>query len=232
MAACFLLPSQNLQKDFPNFYLLYLANLGCIGYRSATVMRKTFLIACFTLLLTGSFATAKHPHEYAPLTKVDLSIPEDFHFLYFPMGKALEFRTAKISDLRKAKGTKILLLSFFAPWCENCNYEAPFLNKLHKQFSKKGLKIVAINEYGHPTDTKKYLKKFKPPFPVLVESWNTDDPTRQGTLHYRLRKKLGDKRKWGTPFNVFLLKDSSTKYVVMGEMIEDEILQWLKSTLP
>lgn len=47
-------------------------------------------------------------------------------------------------------GVKLLVVEFFADWCEPCKKAAPKWNKLHKDYAKQGLRfvVVSVNEQG------------------------------------------------------------------------------------
>jgi len=131
------------------------------------------------------------------------------------------------------RGKPLVLVSTFADWCKHCNWEAPVLESLYQKYHARGFDILQISEYTHPVDVARFLERHHPPFPVVVGSTTTDDATREGTDHYKFRKEVGDKRKWGTPFNVFIVKgDLSRPLVVAGELMEDEIESFITRKLP
>ncbi|HLG19359.1 MAG TPA: TlpA disulfide reductase family protein [Bdellovibrionota bacterium] len=182
-------------------------------------------ISVLAALISGSAVSAPlDDHEYASVQKVATGLP-DAEFLA-PGGKT----TVKLSALRDQNN--LLLVSFFAPWCENSNNEASFLPLLNERYRKKGLKIVLVSEYGSPDEVRKFVDKYKLPFPLLMESWSKDSDVRQSTYHYRVRTKLGDTRKWGTPTNLLFVKPSNGTYAIFGEMIERELFTLLDSVPP
>jgi len=48
------------------------------------------------------------------------------------------------ADLRRAQRGRVLLVNFWATWCEPCREEFPALVRLHKQYRARGLSLVAI----------------------------------------------------------------------------------------
>ena len=53
----------------------------------------------------------------------------------------LNQRSLKLSSLRG----KVVLLDFWASWCEPCKKELPLLSKLAPRLKQKGIEIVAVN---------------------------------------------------------------------------------------
>jgi thiol-disulfide isomerase/thioredoxin len=45
-------------------------------------------------------------------------------------------------------GARVVLLSFFASWCEPCRRELPFLAKLDRRYRAAGLRVVSIDIDG------------------------------------------------------------------------------------
>ena len=128
-----------------------------------------------------------------------------------------------------AKGKKLTMVVYFAPWCGNWRHDAPMLEKLFEKYKGNGLNIIGVGEYGAIADIKSMLDTLKITFPAVYESENRDK--RQYTLHYSYRQSTGDKRNWGSPWYIFLTPsvmekkgDTLTKktFVINGEMIEAE----------
>ena len=62
---------------------------------------------------------------------------------------------------------KIVIVDFFASWCEPCKASFPVLEGLHKQYSQKGLVIVAVNVDKKKADMEEFLKKHPVTFTVV-----------------------------------------------------------------
>jgi thiol-disulfide isomerase/thioredoxin len=171
-------------------------------------------------------ATPEQPdREFAPLVSSPVPYPD---FVRKTVDGSTEIRLSEF-----VKGKPLVLVSTFAGWCKNCNWEAPVLARLYEKYHAKGFDILQVSEYTHPYDVAKFLERHHPPFPVVQGSTTTDDATREGTDHFRFRKSVGDKRKWGTPFNVFIVQgDLSHPLVVSGELMEDEIETFISRKLP
>ena len=75
-----------------------------------------------------------------------------------------EFPTLKVSgfpgkpkvDASKYKG-KVVIVDFWASWCEPCKVELPALNKLHKKYKGKVV-VIGVNVDEKIDDAKSFLK--------------------------------------------------------------------------
>ena len=142
-------------------------------------------------------------------------------------------------DLRKfAKGKRLVMVVYFAPWCPNWRHEAPFAEKLYEKYKTNGFDVIGVGEYDTANATKTNLDELKITFPVVYESQSRDD--REKTLHFGYRKLTGDTRKWGSPWNVFLLPGNiekkgdvltKTAPVVNGELIESDAEKFVREKL-
>ncbi len=142
-------------------------------------------------------------------------------------------------DLRKfAAGKKFVLVVYFAPWCHNWRFEAPIVQRLYEKYKDKGFDVVGVGEYDTVEAMKNDIIAKKLTFPVVYESDST--ASKMKTTHYEYRKKVGDNRNWGSPFNVFIvpgemLKDGDTiakkLHVTAGELIETEAEAFIREKL-
>jgi thiol-disulfide isomerase/thioredoxin len=66
---------------------------------------------------------------------------------------------------------KVVLLEFWTTWCPYCSTEAPFVDKLHKEFDGKGLLVLTINV----GESKKTVKKYLEQHPRATRTILTDD---------------------------------------------------------
>ncbi|MBU6154369.1 MAG: TlpA family protein disulfide reductase [Bdellovibrionales bacterium] len=64
--------------------------------------------------------------------------------------------TVRLGDLNH----KVMLINFWATWCEACIEEMPSLNALREKFSPKGFEILGVNvdENPHPVATTAAVK--------------------------------------------------------------------------
>jgi len=185
---------------------------------------KRLLIALSVLafVISPSLARAQAGHEYSPLTETTVN---------YKNWKLPNLMTASDEDLRKLiAGKKLVMIVYFAPWCGNWRNEAPLAAKLYEKYKAQGFQVIGISEYATAGDTLDYFGKDGPPYPVVLESSSREE--KEKTPHYAYRQLTGDKRNWGSPWNVFLEPakvkpngDVLTEkaWVVNGELIEDEV---------
>jgi len=85
---------------------------------------------------------------------------------------------------------KVVVLDFYATWCEPCRESIPHLVQLQKRYGEKGLQIVGLN-VGGPEDYEKvpgFAREFKIqyqlgiPDPELENLYMADDPAIPQTL--------------------------------------------------
>jgi len=143
----------------------------------------------------------------------------------------------KSEDLRALMtGKKLVMIVYFAPWCGNWRNEAPIAAKLYDKYKAQGFQVIGVSEYATKDDVRNYFGKDGPPYPIVTESESRED--KQKTAHYGYRQLTGDKRNWGSPWNIFLepAKVSANgdvltekAFVVNGELIEDEVDKFIAS---
>jgi peroxiredoxin len=173
-------------------------------------------------------------HQVSDKEKQDLK--ELFQFRDF-VGTAMDGRYVNLNQPGEKgyKPSKVLIMSYVAEWCVNCNYEAPYLRDLYNKFNSRGLEIVARSEYSEVDKMKAVVERHKTPYPVITGSviqYDDRQKIRMETFQYLLRSTLGDKRTWGTPFSIIVINgDMQNPYVVMGEMKAAQIIPIVEKAL-
>jgi thiol-disulfide isomerase/thioredoxin len=108
---------------------------------------SAMLPACASSPTTGSEIST----DFAPFQATDIS------------GRAI--------DLAPHVGRDVLVVSFWATWCEPCKAEMPFLQSFHERYEKDGLVIVSVSIDGPDTaaEVAPYVRKQGFGFPVIVD---------------------------------------------------------------
>jgi thiol-disulfide isomerase/thioredoxin len=187
---------------------------------------KTFFL--FAVLLF-SFIVSNAQHEYAPLQEKDIKY-KDWTYKQVRDGKELSLSQA-------AKGKKLVMVVYFAPWCPNWKLQAPVAEKLYEKYKASGFEIIGVGEYDTVDAMKASLDAFKITFPVVYESDSRD--AKQKTPHYEYRKATGDTRNWGSPWSIFLVPGQLRKgefltektFIVNGELIEADTEAFIREKL-
>jgi cytochrome c biogenesis protein CcmG/thiol:disulfide interchange protein DsbE len=61
-------------------------------------------------------------------------------------------------------GGKLLILNFWASWCEPCVAEVPSLNQLAKELGAEGVVVLGVSEDKDPQAYKDFLNRFRVSF--------------------------------------------------------------------
>jgi thiol-disulfide isomerase/thioredoxin len=193
-------------------------------------MYKRALILLFALVLTTLVAHAQGAHEYSPLVEKTLN---------YQNWTLNDLKDNQPVDLRSlVKGKKLVMVVYFAPWCGNWRYEAPVAARLYEKYKSQGFEVIGVSEYGSRDEVKTFFGAAGAPYTVVSESESRDD--REKTPHYAYRQLTGDKRKWGSPWNIFLEPSALSQkgdvltekaWVVNGELIEEEVDKFIAERL-
>ena len=74
----------------------------------------------------------------------------------------------KIYHLSDYRG-KIVIVNYFATWCQPCREEIPSLNKMWSTLKADGIVMLAVNSREKPEVVKKFLQDHPIDFPVLLD---------------------------------------------------------------
>lgn len=90
----------------------------------------------------------------------------------------LEGKTWKLSEL---KGKKIVMIDFWATWCNICKREMPILQKVYQEYQDKGVEFFGIALDENIAGIKKVVREKGVTYPILV-----DKDTKVATEIYQL----------------------------------------------
>ncbi|HET7402701.1 MAG TPA: TlpA disulfide reductase family protein [Usitatibacter sp.] len=109
-------------------------------------------------------------------------------------------------DLEKLKGT-VVVVNFWATWCEPCRAEMPSLQRLQARMHDKALRVLTVNYGEFPPRIKPFLEREKIDLPVLLDT----------------QKDVA--REWGAgglPISYLVDAQGKVRYWVFGERAWDE----------
>jgi len=123
-------------------------------------VKKKLLIGMVALAVAASIYIYKRPyspdrartgsegHAFAP----DFSLPD-------LKGGRLEL---------SAYLGKVVLLDFWATWCDPCRDEIPRFAELQEKYREQGLQIIGISMDDEPEPVRDFYQKFKMNYPVVM----------------------------------------------------------------
>ena len=65
---------------------------------------------------------------------------------------------------------KVVLLDFWASWCEPCKASFPIMDQLQKQYGSRGLVVLAVNVDEKQSDMRDFLKQNTVSFTVVRDA--------------------------------------------------------------
>jgi cytochrome c biogenesis protein CcmG/thiol:disulfide interchange protein DsbE len=103
---------------------------------------------------------------------------------------------------------KAIYLNFFASWCEPCKAEVPSIVQLSKEYAKRGVVVIGIDELESASAADGFVARFKLPYPIGL-----DDSGSVGGSYGLI----------GMPMHVFIGADGKLVLRRAGEMSADQI---------
>ncbi len=77
----------------------------------------------------------------------------------------MQGRAHRLADYRG----KVVLVNFWATWCEPCREEMPSIEQLRKSLSGKPFEVLAVNLGEPPSRIERFLEKLPVSFPLLLD---------------------------------------------------------------
>jgi len=63
---------------------------------------------------------------------------------------------------------KVTLVNFWASWCDPCREEFPHMAELYREFDRKDFEIAGVSDDVDAGLMRAFVRKYRPPFPILV----------------------------------------------------------------
>jgi len=111
------------------------------------------------------------------------------------LGFTLKDVNGKDVKLSSFKG-KVILLDFWATWCEPCKMEIPWFAQFQTKYASRGFQALGVSVDDTAEKLKPYIAKYKMNYPVL-----------QGLNHDDIQNAYGPL--WGIPVTVIIGRDGS-----------------------
>lgn len=75
-------------------------------------------------------------------------------------------RRVSLSELRG----RVVLLTFWASWCQECRPEMPAFEQLHRDFTEQGLTVLGVNVREGTRAIQRYARELGLTFPLVLDS--------------------------------------------------------------
>jgi thiol-disulfide isomerase/thioredoxin len=105
-------------------------------------------------------------------------------------------------DLASLRG-RVVVLNFWATWCEPCLAEMPQLAALAKRHGHDRLVVLGINHGEGDAAIRRYIEQQSPGFPILKDPGGSAFRAWQGKI---------------LPTTVLVARDGRARYIVQGEL--------------
>ena len=106
---------------------------------------------------------------------------------------------------------KILVVNFWASWCEPCRVETPILVKAQQKFASNGVQFIGIS-LDSVSKVQEFSKEYKVQYPLLIA----------GLEIIEITKRLGNKAA-GLPYTVMLDRAGSIQSRHLGAISEQQL---------
>ncbi|HET9581839.1 MAG TPA: redoxin domain-containing protein [Gemmatimonadota bacterium] len=83
-------------------------------------------------------------------------------------GFALETLTGDSLSLDDLADRKVVLVNFWASWCEPCKEEIPVLIELHEEYGDEGFMVLGATVDDLPRDSRDFVEEMGIPYPSVI----------------------------------------------------------------
>jgi peroxiredoxin len=116
----------------------------------------------------------------------------------------IDGKTWKLSDF---KGKKIVMIDFWATWCNICKREMPILQKVYQEYQGKDVEFLGVALDENVAAIKKVAREKGVTYPILV-----DKDTKVATEIYQLSGPI--------PYKVVIDKSGTIVYDHVGDYVD------------
>ena len=158
-------------------------------------------------------------HEYV---NMEFYYKKDLYYLY------------KISELTtshsKKKDSLLTFNTFYAEWCPNCHYDVKTLKEVFNLFSDDLVDFNLNMMLSSDKNSINFIKSNNLQIPFKMSNLKIKDvESFLKTTYSKFKSEVKDERKWGFPLHIINKKKEEEVAVIRGEIIKNEILEYLNN---
>ena len=184
--------------------------------RRAAWMAMGSVALALGLLWAASDLSDPHVDDQLDVIAADEASDADATGKPAPLHYTLKDMNGAEVRLASYKG-KIILLNFWATWCEPCKYEIPDLISLQEQYADD-LVVLGFSVDDTPEQLKAYAAEYKVNYPMLV-----------GSGHENIQDAYGPM--WGIPVTIVIARDGTIARKQSGIRTREQFEREIKALL-
>ncbi len=136
------------------------------------------------------------------------------------------------SSLEKHKG-KVIIVDFWAPWCNPCRKAIPHLVEIYNEYREKGVTVIGITQlYGSYNDGKTARKDIAPEEETsLIKGYITDNNIVYPNGIASGRSEIDKYHVMGIPHLVFIDREFKIRHIKVGYMEKEAVVKIIEGLL-
>lgn len=131
-----------------------------------TPAARILLVSLAIVGIAAALYSVRHNHgSHAAVSTTSNKIAPDFTL------PQLDGQELRLSSYRG----KVVLLDFWASWCEPCRVETPHLIELQQKYGDRGLQIIGVSMDDSPDPARTFYQQFHMNYPVVMGNAKTGE---------------------------------------------------------